>query len=273
MSTPTTKPKRGLLDGLDTLINNALPAPKGYASKTTALELNRREQPFPDLTTLVESLWRQIVVNWVEGGCQSRGESNWRWKLLTEKGESEGQAEVGLQRRIARFIESEGQGKHWSNETPTGSGLSEGASGDPGGLDFAHSDGDGGVVLIELKVGSNTPISAAFQIVQYGLMLTMARLVDKQNRIISEDIENNGDVWRNAKHAHLRVLAPASFYSRFLGLQWFEERLDAAVGDFGDVHALPMTFGFREFDPANLEPTKVSELVERLGEKGKIPWK
>ena len=265
MST-TTNPKRGLLDGLEDLIDNALPAPKGYTSRTTAIELNRREQPFPDLTTLVEELWRQIVVNWVEGGCQSRGESNWRWELLTTGGESKGQAEVALQRTIARFIESEGQRERWSNETPTGSGLSEGAGGDPGGLDLAHKDDDGGVVLIELKIASNTPISAAFQVVQYGLLLTLARLVSKQEQIkIVTD-----EVWLNAKHAHLRVLAPASFYSRFLGLQWFEERLDAAVGDFGDAHGLPMSFGFREFD--KLEPQNVSELIERLGDKGKI-WK
>lgn len=264
MSTTSTKQKHGLLDDLKDLIDNALPAPKGYTSKTTAIKLNRHEQPFPDLTTLIKDLWKQLAVNWVEGRCQSRGKFNWRWQLRPEGGKGENQPEVALQRRIARFIEKAGLRERWSNETPTGSGLSEGASGDPGGLDLAHRDGDGGVILIELKVASNTPVSAAFQIVQYGLVLTLARLVDDTVKFIVND------AWRRAKSAQLLVLAPHSFYSNYLGMGWFEKRLDAAVREFGSAHDLPMRFAFREF---TAEPTTESELIERLGEKGKIPWK
>ena len=37
--------------------------------------------PRVDLRKLVRDLWKLIIVNWVEGGCQSRGEFNWRWQL------------------------------------------------------------------------------------------------------------------------------------------------------------------------------------------------
>ena len=267
MNTPPTPPKRGLPDNIDALINTAVNAPTGpagYRSITTAKHLNGGEPPDLNLKRLVNELWKQIAVNWVEGRCQARGKFNWRLELRPTGGESDGQPEVALQRRIARFIENEGRAECWSNETPTGSGLSEGASGDPGGLDFAYQDDAGDITLIELKVGSYTPVSAAFQVVIYGLLLTLARLVDKQIKIITND------VWRDTKHAHLRVLAPTSFYSDYLGLGWFEKRLDEAVSEFGSAHDLPMRFAFREF---TAEPTTESELIERLGEKGKIPWK
>ena len=275
MNTPPTPPKRGLLDGVGALINttvNAPAGPTGYHSVTTAKHLSGGGSPNLDLKRLVNDLWRQIVVNWVEDGCQSRGKNNWRWELRPEGGKGENQPEVALQRKIACFIKEEGQEKHWSNETPTGSGLSKSKRGNPGALDLARKHGDKCVDIIELKFKdnekpkdkSNTPISAAFQIVQYGLMLTLARLVNDKVRIIVDD------AWRDAKSAQLLVLAPHSFYLDYLGLGWFEKRLDEAVSEFGSAHGLHMRFAFREF---TAKPTTESELIERLGEKGKIPWK
>lgn len=296
MSTSPNEPKTGLLYGIDALINaavNAPAGPTGYRSVTTARHLNEKKPDDLNLSRLVNDLWSQMVVNWLEGGCQSRGKSNWRWELRPEGGESEGQPEVALQRRIARFIDKEGQAKDWSNETPTGSGLTKHDSGNPGGLDLARKHGDGCVDLIELKFkskerltdDSNTPVAAAFQVVIYGLLLILARSVDKHMsdgsrplsllalaRLADKEISTiTNEVWRNAEHAHLRVLAPATFYSRFLGLRWLEEQLGEAVGNFGTAHGLPMSFRFREFD--KLEPKNVSELIDRLGDKGKIPWK
>jgi len=261
-------PKRGLCEGIDTLINAALKppdGPTGYRSGTTATQMNRGEPPNLDLRQLVDDMWKRIAVNWVEGGCQSRGKANWRWELRPHGGESDGQPEVGLQRRIARFIEAEQKArndKRWSNETPTGSGLSRGGKGDPGGIDLAFKDGRS-VTLIELKVASNTPVSAAFQIVQYGLMLTLARLVHDQVRIITDER------WKNdVCLANLRVLAPETFYNDYLGLGWFEKRLNAAVIAFGDTHDLPMTFEFRQFDS---EPTTEQSLRDYL-DCGRVGW-
>ena len=275
MNTPPTPPKRGLRDGLDDLIKtalNPLGCNDGYGSTTTARRINRREPPIPDLKRLVNELWRQIAVNWVEDGCQSRGSFNWRWELRTTGGEKNRKSEVGLQRKIARLIDEAGRAGHWSSETPTASGLSKSDSGNPGGLDLARKYGDECVDLIELKVvsekgSSYTPIAAAFQIVEYGLMLTLARLVnDKVPIIVDDDV-----VWKSLKlRARLLVFAPHEFYSPYLGLRLFEEELDAAVGNFGDAHGLPMSFAFRSFDRDSLQE---SELIERLGEKGKIPWK
>lgn len=248
-----------LLDGVEQLINSALPVPPGptgYKAKTTADNLSAQPPPSVNLPKLVRDLWNQIVVNWVEGGCQSRGEFNWRWKRNLTCHSANSAPEVTLQREIANFV-----GERWSNETPTGSGLSEGEGGEPGGLDLAYAGDDEKVVMIELKYGSNTPVSAAIQLVIYGLTLVLARTVHAQVPIATDKR------WLHFKRADLRVLAPNAFYERYDGLAWFEHALDAAVRDFGAEHKLDMTFAFRCFgDRSDLKDE--AAVLNQLGDAG-----
>ncbi len=258
----------GFLDGTADLINTALGNPAGgYSSVTAANALNKREIEKLDVRVLIEDLWKRIAVNWVEAGCQARGGYNWRWNLSPKtaaSGEIQStQKEIILQRKIAGFC-----GERWANETPTGSGLSGGSRGDPGGLDLAYRDDSGAVFLIELKVDSNTPIHAAFQVVRYGLALTLARLVDKNVPIIIQESPPARSHWRDAKQAHLRVLAPAAYYERYPNLGWFEARIQTAIGEFGPARGLPMTFGFHSFENA-VDLREEKDVVARLQDEGR----
>ncbi len=56
------------------------------------------------------------------------------------------------------------------------------------------------------------------------------------------------DNWRNAKRADLRVFAANEFYDPRYKLDWFEQKLDEAVANFGSQHELKMSFAFRCYD-------------------------
>jgi len=212
------------------------------------------------LDKLIQDLWKQIAVNWVEGGCQARGRVNWRWTLQTKRAENNKRLETVLEREIAGF-----SNKYWANQIPTASGLSEGLGGGTGHLDLAYSTADEGVVMIELKVRSNNPASAALQLLLYGLVLTLARHVDPQISMITNNI------WRDAKYADLRVLAPLKYYESFKGLEWFERQLNEAVETFGSTHGLNMSFGFRSFNGDAL-PANEAAVIKCLGDDGKVNW-
>ena len=260
--------KRRLLDGVEQLINNTLPVPEGptgYKSKTTAKLLSSQSHPSVNLQKLVEDIWKQMVVNWVEGGCKCRGRSNWRWMLRENIDPNSTSPEIRLQRKFAKCVGKDEQAKErWSNETPTASGFSEGKGGEPGHLDLAYSLSGSHVTLIELKVDANTPVAAAIQLVIYALMLVLAQTVNGQVQIIADK------KWLDFRHANLRVVAPKKYYQNYLGLEWFEDDVNKAVQAFGKGHKLQMNFEFRCLEDANT-PTE-EMFVERLGEAGKIKW-
>ena len=238
-----------------------------FCSKTTALAHAEGKLRKPQLDELVEDFWKQIVTNWVEGGCQWSGQKNWCWRrseTLSEQRQDEDD-EVRLNRRLARGL-TDGS---WSNETPTGSGMGKEGR-EPGGLDLAHHDPSGHVTMIELKTKDSNPMSAAFQLVGYGLFLVLARFTHTRLVHKSKPIEI-AEEWRDAKSADLRVLAPAAFYERYLTLGWFQDGLDEAVKHFAEKRNFAMTFQFREFDDAfKREPTE-KKLLEALARP--IEWR
>lgn len=272
MNTTTPEIKKALCEGVKSLIDQALGATpsKEFCSKTTALALggeNAKTQPHLDFVPLIQAMWRLIATNWVEAQCQWRGSENWRWTLrdnlsVERQNTSE---EVQLNRTLAGNLPEE----RWANEIPTASGLAEQGGKEPGGLDLAcvRDDLPDRVCLIELKIGSNNPVSAAFQIVTYGLVLNLARLVHERLLHKKGPIKIS-DKWCRANHADLRVLAPTSYYSEYPKLGWFEDRLKAGVVAFGETQKLGMSFGFRRFDE---DPTDEPQMLLALDRR--VEWR
>lgn len=266
----TSPNPNALCAGIKELLDKALRAEpsKELCSKTTALALGGKEpkdRPNVDFFPIVEAMWRLIATNWVEGQCQWRGSKNWRWKLcenlsVERQNTSE---EVLLNRTLANTLSEE----RWTNETPTASGLAEKGGKEPGGLDLAYQDTPDRVCLIELKIGSNNPVSAAFQIVTYGLVLNLARLVHARLLHKEGPIEI-AKQWRDAHHADLRVLARTGYYSKYPNLAWFEDQLNAGVVAFGGTQKLGMSFGFRRFDE---NPSDEPQLLTALEQK--VEWR
>ena len=265
----TSPQPTALCAGIKELLDKALKAEPSneICSKGTALALGGKEpkdRPNVDFFPIVEAMWRLIATNWVEGQCQWRGSENWRWEpcenLSVERpNRSE---EVLLNRTLAQKLNKE----RWTNETPTASGLAEKGGREPGGLDLAYHCPPDRVRLIELKIRSNNPVYAAFQIVTYGLVLNLARLVHERL------LHKNGPItiseqWRSANQADLLVLAPTSYYSEYPNLGWFEDQLKAGVVTFGKTQKLGMDFGFRRFDE---KPTDEPQMLLALDRR--VDW-
>ena len=128
---------------------------------TTSLSEVLTDDNLPDGRELVSNLFGQMMFNWGVGGCPATSSlENWRHQKHTGFQDVKRSPEVPLERTIAALMDEK-----WANQIPVA------ASGLLGGgktLDLACLHGDS-IDLIELKVNSNTPLSAAVQVLFYGL--------------------------------------------------------------------------------------------------------
>jgi hypothetical protein len=138
--------------------------------------------------------------------------ANWFWREthtnLSEKNISQ---EVLLEREIV-----EKGGQYWTRQVSTASGVDVEWDEKQGktkrtrsnrrrSIDLVFDQGDGGFSFIELKVGSDSPIYALFEILGYGLAYWHSR---------QEKSNHQPDALRlmQAKKIDLVVLGPASWY-------------------------------------------------------------
>jgi hypothetical protein len=159
--------------------------------------------------------------------------------------------EVVLERMVVRLLDHT-----WFNQIPTCSGMVERMEGKRS-VDLGHDCGNGEFEFIELKYGTaeknfgtNHPLYAAMEILEYGLLFAHARI----NGFL--DGRNPQSPLLAAKTIHLRVLAPAGYYwykVRSGELKRFEFRwLEASINSGLCTLNLPVTFDFQfqQFTPA-----------------------
>ena len=248
MSTNPT-PTKNIVDGTDEIIRDAINelthGHEWFWTKTTMDEISNISPPESKFEALIDLLWEKIETNWRLAGERGGGDRNWRWapQLYIDHEENES-PETKLEKGLAGVLPKE----HWTNQVPTASGLISSNSDRKRNIDLAHWDGAETVTLIELKIASDTPIYAAFEIIRNALLLCLSRVHPEQIKAVDPR-------WRRASRAHLRVVAPASFYEesgRCRSLAWFEIELDRAIATFGEKlpeHArISIDFGFRIFD-------------------------
>jgi len=249
-----------ILDGTDEIICNKINEITGghkwFGTKTTLLEVSKICPSDIDLTALIRTLYQKIESNWKNGG-QLGSNENWRWSLKRNIDPENKSAEIRIERAFANILSPE----HWANQIPVASGLVGSADGRRN-IDLAHWDGVRTVTLIELKVASDTPIYAAFEIVRYALLLCLARE--------HTEIRMAKPLWKEVSLARLRVVAPTAYYQRDgkpLSLGWIEHAIDRAVAAFGETlpesAKLTMDFGFRAYssEPHNNEKLLVELLA------------
>jgi hypothetical protein len=184
--------------------------PPRYSSPTSL----HRVQPanLPDGNKLIADLYDRMVQNWEAGGCPQNGSSeNWRFERRPDFQDVERSPEVPLERTIIQVVDHE----NWGNQIPVDSGLLGGGS---RSLDLAFRAGLA-FEFIELKVASNTPLSAAIQVLLYGLTNAFFRTHSRQL-----EIEDLPTPLLRATEIRLRVLAPIAFYERFAAnASWLEK--------------------------------------------------
>ena len=219
-----------LLDGCHELIDQHLNIDDSWAGQSPRYKhptsLNHVEDNnLPDGDQLIQELFNQMVQNWEAGRSPAnRSAENWRFERQCDFSEENRSPEVVLERTIINVVDEE----NWANQIPVDSGLLGGGR----NLDLAFRAG-AVFELIELKVEANTPLSAAFQILFYGLTNAFFRVYSQS--LNTEDLETP---LLRATEIRLRVLAPKSFYERFHAqsdwLKELENKLDKGLQKFSD---------------------------------------
>ena len=205
---------------------------------------------------VVSPVFRQIASNYERAGAsanKNRSQENWRWRrpqmYIAPHNRS---PEVVLERAIVSASERLGRAD-LANQIPVASGLIAGSPDARRAIDLVQQRGESSFEFVELKVGSDSPLYAAVEIVAYACLWILARFDPpaRQSDILAAD------------QLDLRVLAPAAYYSSF-DLRSIERMFDAGVSTLGDDHGLGVTFAFHVVGTASISfpPLPDIELLE-----------
>lgn len=147
--------------------------------------------------------------------------------------------EVLLERAIANACVAVGR-NDWSNQVPIASGVVRPSAERRRAIDLVHKLAEGHFEFIELKIASDTPLYAAFEIISYAGVWLLSRR------------EGCGNPLLEAKRIDLRVLAPAAYYSPY-SLGRIEQTLNLELQEYGRRYGAELSFGF-EVLPQAFEP-------------------
>ncbi|MBA2433700.1 MAG: hypothetical protein H0V54_01205 [Chthoniobacterales bacterium] len=235
--------------GINALINDALRfSLSHFPGEDAGMSLNkiceslceRRPANF-DMEALIARLEQNI-----EERTRYRGVSDKNWELRRRDAYKDTQLlrEEVLERRIIKAMKNAHR-DDWFNKCATVSGDLTPRSGCH--IDLIRRCSNEEFELIELKVGSDTPVFAAFEILRNALFYLRARrswIPSYSDRQLLK-----------AKRIALRVLAPLDFYKdereaepKMYDLRWFERELDRAISAAGRSEC-EMTFAFEVFPP------------------------
>lgn len=178
----------------------------------------------------------------------SPARSNWIWRT-TGTDHSDEPGEVKLERDIVE----RGGSATWSFQMSTMSGLFERGTHQRRAIDLVHRMSPDEFAFIELKIKSNSPVFAAFEILGYGLAYCHAR----QHPDVHSSASKH-DVLR-ARRIRLVVLAPSEWYQfnlragppQSFRLKELAAAFNASLENLRVHLALPdlraLTFEFRQF--------------------------
>lgn len=186
---------------------------------------------------LVTELYNSANAKWSRACCRSN--ENWRFSKQTNLGLDNQRPEVALERTMAQITDD-----NWANQVPTASGVDDCGSHH---LDLIHRCGLN-FTFIELKVASNNPVSAAFQLVQYATVYAFSCNNANGLRYNPGELE-----LLRAERVELVVLAPHDFFARqhHNWLNWlreFEAALNSGLMNAaGEIQHVPSSFRFEVF--------------------------
>lgn len=247
-----------IFDGLDAIIDSAVGidetwlSPRGsrlnHGHKQTLLDICRGNVRDVDGRQLVSNLLDQVNANWDEASEPLKSAPlnphNWRRRKNHHIDPDSTSDEVTLERIITQVTDG-----NWWNQIPvdhTLLGVTRAKV-----IDLVHRDGEGGrdFELIELKIGTaDTPLSAAAQLLKYGIVYAFYR-----NRYKKHFPDKERTELLDAARLTLIVLAPRDFYREFSDCGWlarFESSLQDAWQHISTKSGLDlpvMGFQFQSF--------------------------
>ncbi len=259
-----------ITDGVIEIIDEALnlshigKAPH-FKHKRSCLSLKSTPASF-DADSVILQVYERLVKNFKDRGNRfhSLGPSteNWRFKKILNIAKHNKSKEKTLEKAIAKLPSPD-----WVNQVPTPSGLVSSASDKSRNIDLVHRLGSRKFEFIELKVESDTPMFAAFEIVINGLIYLLS------TEFYSGACINDKEIL-SAKVIYLQTLAPQNYYSR-CSLAWLEEELNKGlknllVSKFDSK--IEMDFSFTSFPNSFIWPCEGKELLEALDNRATVQW-
>lgn len=202
----------------------------------------------------VEAAFRTIAGNWrycqlITGGGTSR--ENWRWrKPQLAIAPQNASPEVVLERALISSLERRGR-IDWSNQVPIVSGVAGSSRERRRAIDLVHEVDPGHVELIELKVASDTPLYAAFEIIGYTCIWLLSREGLTRGPLLA------------ATRLDAVVWAPVSFFAQYR-LSSLREQLDLELRALGRKHGVDLSFRFETYPDELLRPTYTDDEVLAL---------
>jgi hypothetical protein len=197
-----------------------------------------------DGPAFVDAVFSKVSNNWRHClAVLDRDPSPKNWRLRQEKDNSPKNMspEVTLERAIVNAAQAGGR-KDWCNQITVAAGI---IAGNRRAIDLVYQRGPAAFDLIELKIASNTPHSAAIEILEYGLIWLLSRRERERLGYAGKPLIEATDIG-------LSVLAPHAYY-RNLDLSWLASGLDAGVRELGNrIDGVKMGFAFTEFPDAAL---------------------
>jgi len=166
--------------------------------KIAAIQMSRSSLPIGNGAALVGELMSAMEgPEWSQPVSLSNG--NWVWRDA-QSVPTTSSPEVRLEREVI----AQGGLDDWTYQMSTASGLHGPTSGRRRAIDLVHRPGDGHYEFIELKVNSDQPLYAAFEILGYGLAYLHARRNGQRGA-------GRHDVM-NARRIDLVILGPNEWY-------------------------------------------------------------
>jgi len=241
---PAESEEKGILKDVNGLIDSGLGLKIGktprHKNETSCRDLTKTPNIEFDASVLIADIYDQIGKNWDASRYHVRSEENWRWEKQKGIDANNDSPEVSLERAIVNIPKQIwADADCWINQVPVASGLVAPYA-DGGRIDLVHGCGDNAYEFIELKVGSDTPLYAAMEILKYGVLYIFCREDERTLKYV----DRQRDLLQ-AKMIQLKVLAPAKFYEGY-GLSWLEEKLVDGLMTFlnGRKSAFKMDFKF-----------------------------
>jgi len=242
-----------LLEGADTAICRLLGI-RHLGHKSALLEISQRTT-VPAGT--VDATYSRIASNWQlcrEAGIGSPSAANWRWRVPQLAISAHNSSpEVRLERALIAACERLGR-SDWSNQVPVASGIAGAKAERRRAIDLVHQRSPGHFELVELKVGSDTPLYAAFEIIGYSCIWLLSRL----------DPPTPDNPLLAARAIDAVVLAPTAFYAPYR-LDTLRQQLHDDLQRLGRKHGVALSFRFEAFpDHLAREPWTDLELATLL---------
>jgi hypothetical protein len=206
------------------------------------------------IVSMVEALFAGVAGIWNSGRAKTNRRAsgqNWRFVLTGHIGEKNMSPEVTLERAVARACKSLGR-SDWANQMPVASGVLDGRSHRRTAIDLVHRFDSDTFEFVELKVGSDTPLHAAIEIIQYAMIWILSRRETQSLGYADIPV-------LNAEAIRLSVLAPIPFY-RDMELAKLANDLSRAITILAAREArAAMSFEFQAFPVAFGWPAELTD--------------